>query len=250
MSAEQQVQRWVKKVEALCQPSAIQWCTGSQEEYNSLCNLQVANGTFIPLNERLRPNSFLCRTDVSDVEFDSNSLLVCSKSRSDCSQARQWAEPETTRNEINKLILGSMKGRTLYVVPYILGPVNSSMSRLGVTLTDSPFVVVQSMIMTTVGTHALSLFPFNANFLKIVHSVGQPLSTGGKDSAWPCNIRLRKTAIFPEELYAVQYGVSCGVQDLVAFLSSALAQKEGWISAKGLFHPSALNFAGRGMIPS
>lgn len=260
MTIEQEVQRWVKHVESISKPARLHWCTGSSDEYQSLCEKLVRGGTFIKLNPQLRPNSFLCRTDVHDAAVDHQNVVVCSKTRSECSQSRQWAEPEATKNEVNALLDGSMAGRTMYVVPCVLGPQGSQYSRLNVTITDSPFVVVQLMLMYSVGSSALSVFPARSSYIKVVHSVGQPLTTGEsqdnackislkikerilencmrvhcpeQDVAWPCNTKSKKVAVFPEDHYAVQFGTSLGVPDLVSLVSSTLAQKEGWITAKG-----------------
>lgn len=234
MTVEQEVQRWVKQLETLCQPSAVHWCTGTPDEFRSFCDMLVAKGTFIRLNQQLRPNSFLCRTDASDAQPDQQSTLVCTRTRAECSQTRQWADPEATKREVDALLAGSMKGRTMYVVPATYGPTGTRYARLGVTVTDSPFIVVHSMLMSEVGVSALSAFPAKTSYMKIVHSVGQPLAAAAKDNAWPCNAKSKKAAIFPDEHYAVQFGTSLGLQDLVAHLASTLAQKEGWIAAKGI----------------
>ena len=227
------IRRWVSQVQVLCKPQQVHWCTGSQAEYDNLCAQLVDSGTFIRLNEQLRPNSYLCRTDPRDVDDDRDSTVVCTKSSSECNETRTWADPEATRREFDGSLAGCMQGRTLFVLPFVLGPVGSQHSQLGIALTDSPYVIVNMMVTYHVGQNILESYEGSEALLRILHSVGAPLEPGAVDVPWPYN-PARKTAILPEEDLAIRFGNSWGVQWLAAYCVASLANRQGWISAKSL----------------
>ncbi|MES1194853.1 MAG: phosphoenolpyruvate carboxykinase, partial [Opitutus sp.] len=188
LSSNPHLVRWVKKMAALCKPDAIHWVDGSQEEYDALCAGLVRSGTFIKLNQKKWPGCYLARSDPGDVARVEDRTYICSLARESAGPTNNWVNPFDMRKTLKGLFSGCMKGRTMYVLPFSMGPVGSPMSQIGVQLTDSPYVVVNMRIMARIGRKVFDLI--DRNFKRVVpcvHSVGVPLKKGQPDVAWPCN---------------------------------------------------------------